>query len=90
MANSKPQRMCIGCRNSFDKKALLRIVKTKEGEVVVDSTGKKNGRGAYICNDTLCLKKAKKSGTLNSALKTKIDGEIYDEIERQIEDEANK
>lgn len=52
-----PQRQCVGCREMKDKKALLRIVKTPEGEILLDSTGKKSGRGAYVCPDPECLKK---------------------------------
>ena len=62
-----PQRQCVGCREMKDKKALLRIVKTPEGEILLDSTGKKSGRGAYVCPDPECLKKARKSRALERA-----------------------
>ena len=56
-----PQRMCVGCREKRDKKDLLRVVRTPEGQLVLDATGKKSGRGAYVCRDPQCLKKARKS-----------------------------
>ena len=56
-----PQRMCVGCREKRDKKDLLRVVRTPEGQLVLDATGKKSGRGAYVCRDAQCLKKARKS-----------------------------
>ena len=62
-----PQRQCVGCREMKDKKALLRIVRTPEGEILLDSTGKKSGRGAYVCPDPECLKKARKSRALERA-----------------------
>ena len=55
-----PTRQCIGCGDKKDKKELIRVIKTPEGEITVDFTGKKNGRGAYICNSTECLKQAVK------------------------------
>ena len=74
------QRMCICCRKMKDKRELLRIVKNKEGEIFVDQTGKKNGRGAYICMDDDCLKKLKKNKVLNKAFKCAVDESIYDAI----------
>ena len=61
MAKTIPQRMCIGCREMKDKKALIRVVKSPEGQISLDSTGKKPGRGAYVCPDPECLKKARKN-----------------------------
>lgn len=75
------QRMCICCRQMKDKKQLLRIVKNKEGEIFVDQTGKKNGRGAYICTDDECLKKLKKNKVLNKTFKCLVPDEIYTQIE---------
>ena len=66
-----------------DKKALLRIVKTPEGEILLDSTGKKSGRGAYVCPDPECLKKARKSRALERAFDTAIPAEVYDALEGQ-------
>mgnify|MGYP000174528911 CR=1 FL=1 len=80
-----PQRQCVGCREMKDKKALLRIVKTPEGEILLDSTGKKSGRGAYVCPDPECLKKARKSRALERAFSTAIPPEVYDAMEAELE-----
>lgn len=77
-------RMCVACREMQDKRNLLRIVKDKEGNVSIDYTGKKNGRGAYICNNEECLKKCMKQKSFNKAFKTNIDEKIYKEIEEAI------
>lgn len=83
-----PQRKCLGCGISKNKKELIRVVKTSEGEISVDITGKKNGRGAYICNDVECLKKAKKAGRLERSFECQISDEIYDKLMQEIgEDE---
>lgn len=79
-----PQRQCVGCREMKDKKALLRIVKTPEGEILLDSTGKKSGRGAYVCPDPECLKKARKSRALERAFDIAIPAEVYDALEGQM------
>ena len=71
----KPQRTCLGCRESKNKDELIRIVRSPEGEVSVDLTGKKNGRGAYLCRQASCLQKAVKSRALGRALKTEIPAE---------------
>ena len=79
-----PQRQCVGCREMKDKKALLRIVKTPEGEILLDSTGKRSGRGAYVCPDPECLQKARKSRALERAFDTAIPAEVYDALEGQM------
>lgn len=80
-----PQRQCVGCRTMRDKKALLRVVKTPEGEILLDATGKKSGRGAYVCPDAECLKKARKSRALERALETAIPDAVYDALLKQME-----
>ncbi len=80
----KPQRTCLGCRSSKDKKELVRIVRTPEGEVLVDRTGKKNGRGAYICPNPECLKLAMRSKALARALDVEIPEEIYEILTAEI------
>lgn len=80
-----PQRQCVGCRTMKDKKALMRIVKTPEGEICADSTGKKSGRGAYICPDAACLQKARKSRALERTFETVIGEEVYSALAAQIE-----
>ncbi|EEI85644.1 RNase P modulator RnpM [Anaerococcus lactolyticus] len=76
-----PQRKCIVCGSLKDKGDLLRIVNNKEEGILIDESGKVNGRGAYVCKDETCIKGLKKSNKLNQAFKMKIDDEIYEELE---------
>ena len=78
-----PQRQCVGCRTMKDKKALVRIVKTPEGEICVDTTGKKAGRGAYICPDAACLQRAMKSRALERSFETAIGEDVYAALQAQ-------
>ena len=80
-----PQRQCVGCRTMKEKRELIRVVKTPEGEIVLDVTGKKSGRGAYVCPDMQCLKKARKSRALERAFELSIPEEVYDALEVQME-----
>ena len=80
-----PQRQCVGCRVMKEKKALIRVVKTPEDEIVLDVTGKKSGRGAYVCPEMECLKKARKSRALERAFDLTIPAEVYDAMEAQME-----
>lgn len=80
-----PQRQCVGCRTMYDKRDLLRVVKTPEGEIALDATGKKSGRGAYVCRSTECLKKAQKSKALERALEVTIPEEVYTALQQQME-----
>lgn len=80
-----PQRQCVGCRTMKDKKELMRIVKTPEGEICADTTGKKSGRGAYICPDAQCLQRARKARALERAFETAIPEEVYDALVAQME-----
>ncbi len=75
-----PERMCTVCREHKDKRELTRIVKNKEGEIFIDDTGKKNGRGAYICKSNACVEKAKKSKALERSFKIAVPTEIYDKL----------
>lgn len=75
-----PMRRCVGCFESKPKNELYRIVKTTEGEIVLDKTGKKNGRGAYICASKECLDKAIKAKRLEKEFETQITDEIYNEL----------
>ena len=81
-----PTRQCLGCNEHKPKKELLRVVRTPEGEITLDFTGKKSGRGAYICYDVKCLKKARKSKRIDKSLEVEIPEEIYDKMERELED----
>ncbi|MBQ8545478.1 MAG: YlxR family protein [Clostridia bacterium] len=85
MEKKVPLRKCLGCMSSFPKKDLVRVLKTPDGEVIVDLTGKKSGRGAYICKDKACLKKAIKSKRIQSNLEIEIPEEIYLELEKELE-----
>ena len=80
-----PQRKCIACQDRDNKKELVRIVKNKEGHIFLDRTGKANGRGAYICNCSECLRKAIKSKALNRAFKMEIPDEVYESLIKEIE-----
>jgi len=85
-----PERRCIGCQGTFLKKELIRVVRSPEGAVSIDFTGKKSGRGAYICKNEACFKKAKKSGALQRSLETEISDELYDELLREIRFELER
>lgn len=82
---ASPQRMCVSCRQLFDKRDLLRVVRTPQGEVLFDPTGKMAGRGAYLCKDSECLKKIVKSKLLNKLFKTEISDEAYRKLSEQYE-----
>lgn len=84
----KPQRQCIGCRESKDKKELIRVVKTPEGEIVLDYTGRQNGRGAYLCAREECLMKARKSNALSRSFKMNVPQETYEALERQLQNDT--
>lgn len=80
-----PQRQCVGCREKRDKKELLRVVRSPEGQLSLDRTGKKSGRGAYVCPDPECLRKARKSRALERMLETAIPDQMYEALEREME-----
>lgn len=79
-----PQRQCVGCREMKDKKILLRVVRSPEGAVSLDFSGKKPGRGAYVCRDVSCLKRARKSKALERAFSAAIPDEVYDAMEAEL------
>ncbi|HEX2944580.1 MAG TPA: YlxR family protein [Clostridia bacterium] len=80
-----PLRMCLGCQEMKPKKELIRIVRDKEGNTSVDFTGKKAGRGAYICRSADCFDKAKKGKRLEKAFEARIDDAVYDTLKLQLE-----
>ena len=80
----QPVRTCIACREEFDKKDLLRIVRDKEGNISVDVTGKSNGRGAYICKKAECYKKLKKAKLLDRVFAMQVPAEVYDAVEEEL------
>ena len=79
-----PQRQCLGCNEHKPKKELLRVVRSPEGEISLDFTGKKSGRGAYICRDVRCLKKARKSKRIERSLECQIPDAVYDLMESEL------
>ncbi len=87
-----PERRCTGCGGTFEKRQLIRVLRSPEGEISIDFTGKKSGRGAYICKNSACLKKARKTGIISRSLECEISPEIYDRLEQEIADfeEAKK
>lgn len=81
-----PMRQCMGCNEHKPKQELLRVVRSPEGEISLDFTGKKNGRGAYLCRDVKCLRRARKSRRIDKVLETEIPDEVYDRMEREMEE----
>lgn len=84
-----PMRTCIGCNNAKPKKELIRIVKSSDGEVSIDFTGKKNGRGAYVCRDISCLEMAIKTKRLSRTFEMPIENEVYEKLKVEIESESD-
>ena len=80
-----PLRQCIGCGEMKSKKEMIRVLKTAEDEIVVDATGRKNGRGAYLCPSMDCFKKAVKNKGLERSFKTAIPKEVYETLEKEME-----
>lgn len=85
MQKKIPVRQCVGCRAQKPKRELIRVVRSPEGEVSIDSRGKKPGRGAYVCPDPECLKRAIKSRALGRALGVEIPEDIFDTLRAQME-----
>ena len=76
-------RQCVGCGEMKSKKEMMRILKTAEGDIVLDVTGKMNGRGAYLCKTEECLKKARKNRGVERSFKMSISAEVYDNLEKE-------
>ena len=85
MPKKVPMRSCVGCGEVKEKRMLIRVIRTPEGAVRPDSTGRANGRGAYLCPDPACVAKAEKRKALNRAFACEIPHEIYEELRRQLE-----
>ena len=92
MAQAKkiPQRRCVGCGESFAKKDLIRVIRDPDGAVSLDFTGKKSGRGAYVCHSLACFKKARKSNRFAASLEVEIPAEVLDALEEEISRSAEK
>ena len=84
MAIKLPQRTCIVCKNETFKRELVRIVRTKDGDVCVDFTGKKSGRGAYVCKCSECVNKLISTKMLNRSFKMEIKAEVYEQLAREL------
>ena len=78
-----PMRKCTGCGEMKDKKDMIRVIRNADGSFELDMTGRKNGRGAYVCNSIECLKKARKNKGLDRSFKTAVPPEVYDGIEKE-------
>ncbi len=85
-----PMRQCVGCQEMKSKKEMLRVIKTAENEIILDATGRKNGRGAYLCFSKECLSKARKNRGLERSLKTSIPPEVYDSLEKELDELGTK
>lgn len=83
-----PMRQCLGCNEHKPKIELLRVLRTPEGEIVLDFTGKQSGRGAYICKSLACLKKARKSRRIDRNLDCYVPDEVYDRMEGELSEHA--
>ena len=81
MAKKIPMRQCVGCGLMKSKKEMIRVIKTAAGEILLDKTGRQNGRGAYICDDKECLIKARKNKGLERSFKQQIPEQVYDSLE---------
>ena len=79
-------RQCIGCGEMKSKKEMIRVLRTAEGEILIDATGRKNGRGAYLCPSCECLKKAVKSKGLDRSFKMAVPREVYEALEKEMEE----
>ena len=85
-----PMRKCVGCGEMKNKKEMMRVLKTAENEIVLDATGRKNGRGAYLCFSKECLQNAAKNRGLERSLKIAIPKEVYENLEREFENIEQK
>ena len=86
MNKKVPMRQCVGCQEMKSKKEMLRVLKTAEDEIVLDATGRKNGRGAYLCFSKECLAKARKNNGLERSLKMAIPSAVYDSLEKELDE----
>ena len=85
-AKKVPERRCIGCMETREKRDLIRVVRSPEGEISIDFTGKKSGRGAYLCFSRDCLEKAIRNHGLERSLKTAVPDEVYERLKKELED----
>ena len=86
MSKKIPVRRCVGCQEMKGEKEMIRVIRTPEGDFLLDATGKKNGRGAYLCPSRECLDKARKNKGLERSFKQAIPKEVYEALEKEMED----
>lgn len=86
MAKKIPMRQCVGCGEMKSKKEMMRVLKTAEDAIILDTTGRKNGRGAYLCMNRECLVKAQKNKGLERSFKMSIPKEVYENLEKEFEE----
>lgn len=86
MAKKISLRQCVGCGEMRDKKEMMRVLRSAEGPIFLDTTGRKNGRGAYLCKQMECLAKARKNKGLDRSFKQRIPDEIYETLEKEFEE----
>lgn len=87
MAKKIPMRQCVGCGDMHNKKEMMRVLKTPEGGITLDKTGKKNGRGAYLCMTKECLIRAQKNKGLERSFKMSIPNDVYDSLKKEFDEE---
>lgn len=88
MAKKIPMRQCVGCGEMKNKRKMMRVLRTAEGSFELDTTGKKNGRGAYLCMEKECLMKARKNKGLERSFKMSIPDELYEKLEKEFEEDV--
>lgn len=90
MKKKAPERKCVGCGQMHEKRDMMRVIKTPEGEIMPDPTGKKNGRGAYLCYDRACLEKAVRHKGLERSLGSPVSAEVYERLGKEFDALADK
>lgn len=90
MSKKVPLRQCVGCGQMKSKKEMMRVIKTAEGDIVLDVTGRKNGRGAYLCKQEECLKMAMKNKGLERSFKMSIDQSAYESLQKEYDENSEK
>ena len=88
MQKKIPQRQCMGCRERKEKRAMIRVVRCTDGEIRLDFSGKLNGRGAYVCPDPECLRKAQRAKALERSLEVPIPDEVYEKLVKEMGESA--
>ena len=90
MSKKVPLRQCVGCGQMKSKKEMMRVIKTAEGDIVLDVTGRKNGRGAYLCKQEECLKMAMKNKGLERSFKMSIDQSVHESLQKEYDENSEK